>query len=82
MQATKQDVEQVFRMVFEHDDLEIFPQMTASDVESWDSFHHLNLILALEERFDVRFSSEEIAGMEKVDDLFWILGRHDVEVSW
>ncbi|PYS24697.1 MAG: acyl carrier protein [Acidobacteria bacterium] len=82
MQATKQDVEQVFRMVFEHEDLEIFPQMTANDVENWDSFHHLNLILALEERFDVRFSSEEIAGMEKVDDLFWILGRHGVEVSW
>jgi len=82
IKATKQDVEQVFRIVFGRDDLELFPEMTARDVENWDSFHHLNLILALEERFGVRFSAEEIASMEKVDDLFWLLGQRGVDVSW
>ena len=82
MKVSKDDVQRVFRAVFDMEDIEIFPEMTARDVETWDSFNHLNLILVLEERFNVRFSTQEMAAMAKVGDLFELLNKHGVEVSW
>jgi acyl carrier protein len=79
---TKESVQAVFREVFDNDELELFPAMNARDVENWDSFNHLNLILALEERFNVRFSSEEMASMANVGDLFLLLNKHGVAVAW
>ena len=37
--------------------------VSQSSCETWDSLHHLNLIMALEEEFDVEFEPEEIAKM-------------------
>jgi acyl carrier protein len=35
-------------------------------IEAWDSMQHLNLVLALEEKFDVHFSPEEMEGMRSL----------------
>lgn len=82
MEANKEHVQQVFRQVLDIEDLEIFPEMTAQDVEGWDSFNHLNLVFALEERFDIRFSTQEMGAMANVGDLFVLLNKHGVEVEW
>ena len=82
MTVTKDDVQDVFRAVFANPNLQIVPKMAAKDVPEWDSFNHLNLILALEERFQIRLSSEEIAAMANVDDLFATLTRHGHDVTW
>jgi acyl carrier protein len=82
MKASKDDVQQVFRQVFDMEDLGIFPEMTAKDVGAWDSFNHLNLVLALEERFNIKFSTQEMAAMAKVGDLFVLLNKHGVEIEW
>jgi acyl carrier protein len=82
MNATKDHVQQVFREVFEIEDLEIFPEMTAQDVEAWDSFNHLNLVLTLEERFNIQFSTQDMAAMANVGDLFSLLNKHGVDVEW
>ena len=78
----KEKVEGIFREVFQNDNLEIHPAMTARDVENWDSFNHINLIIALEEAFDVRFTSEEIGKMTNVGDLFKVLRAHGKDVMW
>ena len=82
MNVTKDHVQQVFREVFEIEDLEIFPAMTAQDVEAWDSFNHLNLVLTLEERFNIQFSTQDMAAMANVGDLFALLNKHGVDVEW
>ncbi|MEW6319646.1 MAG: acyl carrier protein [Acidobacteriota bacterium] len=79
---TKDDVQDIFRSVFNDPQLTLFPEMAAKDVPAWDSFNHLNLILALEDRFGLRFSSEEIAAMANVNDLFTSLNRHGIAVAW
>ena len=76
------EVQAVFREVFDRPDLEIFPEMSAKDVEHWDSFNHINLIIGLEEAFDLSFSTEEIASMACVNDLIMILRRRGREVCW
>ena len=44
-------------------------EMTANDVEGWDSLSHIQLIMAIEKKFKVRFSTSEIAKLKKVGDL-------------
>ena len=75
-------VQTIFQEVFEEPDLKISPTMTAKDVANWDSFNHINLILALEETFDVRFTTAEMAQMANVGGLITILEKKCVKVSW
>lgn len=59
----------IFREVFNNEGIDIKPEMTANDIEGWDSFSHLTLILAIEARFNIKFSLKEIMGFKNVGDL-------------
>lgn len=59
----------VFRTVFNMPDLILRDDLSARDVPSWDSFNHVNLIIAIELEFGVRFSTDEIASLQNVGDL-------------
>ena len=72
----------VFREVFDDSELAIVPEMTAQDVEAWDSFNHVNLVVALEEAFSVVFSSDEIANMRNVGDLVERLRKKGISIGW
>ena len=75
-------VEQVFQEVFEKPELRIHPAMTAAEVDNWDSFNHINLVVALEDRFGITLTTEEIASMANVGDLVKILQAKGVPVAW
>lgn len=62
-------VTDVFRDVFDDDDLTPTAQTVAADVEEWDSLSHIRLILSLEQAFGIRFSTVEVGSMENVGDL-------------
>jgi acyl carrier protein len=51
------------------DDWELNDQTTASDVPGWDSLSHVNVILAVEKQFKVRFSNLEVLKLKSVGDL-------------
>jgi len=61
--------QEVFRDVFDLDDLVINEEMVADDVEEWDSLSHIQLVVALEKAFSLKFTSREIMSWEKVGDL-------------
>lgn len=44
-------------------------QSSPDDVDSWDSMHHLQIIMALEEEFGAQFRAEEIDGLQTVGAL-------------
>jgi acyl carrier protein len=48
---------EVFREVFDHDELVLSPSTTANDVERWDSLTHMTLTVNVEKAFGVRFTS-------------------------
>jgi acyl carrier protein len=52
------------------------------DVPNWDSLNHLNVVVALEERFGVVLSTDEMASMLSVGALVDLLRVHGVEVDW
>lgn len=67
--TTTEMVNQVFRMVFDDQSIRVRPEMTASDIDGWDSLSHVNLITAIEARFDIRFTQKELLKQRNVGDL-------------
>lgn len=59
----------VFRDVFDDEDIEVTDTTTSSDIEDWDSLEHINLIVAVEKAFGVKFNVGEIHTMENVGDM-------------
>ena len=67
--TTTEMVNQVFQRVFDDQSIRVRPEMTASDIDGWDSLSHVNLITALEARFDIRFTQKELLKQRNVGDL-------------
>jgi acyl carrier protein len=63
------EVNEVFKDVLDNDDLVITYDTTANDVEDWDSLNHIQLVVAIEKKFKIRFSSQEIHSWKNVDEL-------------
>jgi acyl carrier protein len=57
------DLQNVFRRVFDEDELVITPSTSADDVDGWDSMAHINLIVAIEKKFGVRFTASDLAAL-------------------
>lgn len=60
---------EVFRNVFDDSDMVISPEMTASDVEGWDSLRHVRLMLSVERAFGIKFSAYEVNKLRNVGHL-------------
>jgi acyl carrier protein len=65
----------VFQSVFDESDITITREMTAQDVESWDSLHHIQLISEVERAFKIKFKLREVMGMKSVGDLIDLIDR-------
>lgn len=63
----------IFRKVFDNDSLEISDELTANDVESWDSLTHMLLITEVENSFSVKFRLKDLNKMRNVGDLVDII---------
>jgi acyl carrier protein len=66
----------VFQEVFDDDTIEVFNEMTANDIEEWDSLMHISLIVSAEEEFDVRLSSAEIGDLKDVGQMIDLIEKH------
>jgi len=64
-----QRVTSVLREVLEDETIVASPEMTASDVDEWDSFSHIRIILGVEQEFGVKFATPEIAKFENLGQL-------------
>jgi acyl carrier protein len=59
----------IFQDLFDDETLELRPGLTAADVPEWDSFNHINLIVAIEAAFKVQFQTAELEQMQTVGHL-------------
>ncbi|HHU71574.1 MAG TPA: acyl carrier protein [Clostridiales bacterium] len=71
--SVKQRLEEIFRDVFEDDELEIYDEMSAKDIDDWDSLTHIQLILEIEKAFSVKFTIEEITKTRNVGEFIELL---------
>jgi acyl carrier protein len=59
----------IFEDVFDEDSIDVTPELTAKDVDGWDSLTHIRLMLTVEKAFKIKFSTSEIGKLENVGDL-------------
>ena len=64
---------EVFRDVFDDDDIVVTPKTTADDIEDWDSIEHITLIGAVEDEFGMKFKMGEVSRMNNVGDMLKII---------
>jgi len=67
--TTMETLNQIFRMVFDDETIQVRSDMTANDVDGWDSLSHVNLITAIEAKFNLRFSQKELLSQRNVGNL-------------
>ncbi|MDH5451952.1 MAG: acyl carrier protein [Paracoccaceae bacterium] len=60
---------EVFEDVMDVDPSELSEDSTGDDVEEWDSLSHVRLVVAIERKFDTRFSNSEIEAIKSVRDI-------------
>ena len=81
MAETLERIQSVFRDTFDDDGLVLRPEMTADDVEGWDSLMHINLIYAIEQEFKVRFTTAEVTSLKNVGDLITLVEKKQAPKS-
>lgn len=59
----------VFHDVFEDDELVLTPELSADDVDDWDSLSHIRLILSVQRAFNVKISPAETSRLKNVGEL-------------
>ena len=67
---------EIFRDVFMNDDMQLTPELSARDVEGWDSFKQIEIILATEARFGIRLKTREIDNLSCVGDLASVIANY------
>ncbi len=65
----------IFRDVFDDPTIQIHDAMTAREVPAWDSLNHIQLIVAIEKAFLIKFTTREVQGLDTVGTLKALIAR-------
>ncbi len=63
----------VFRDVFDDETIELTDETTSEDIEDWDSFEHINLVVAVEEEFSFKIPMGKVVTMKNVGEMVDII---------
>lgn len=71
-----EQLNEIFRDVFDDEDIILNDATTADDIEDWDSLEHINLVVEIENSFGIKFNMGEVNSMKNVGEMVdIILGR-------
>ena len=62
-------VQDIFRDILDDEEIVLEDTTTADDVEGWDSLTHIQLIVAIEKQFKIKFTSKEILSWRNVGEM-------------
>ncbi len=65
----------LFHDLFDDDHLLLTPGLSAGDVAEWDSFNHINLIVAVEATFKIKFHTAELESLQTVGHLVDLVAK-------
>lgn len=68
-----EELNSIFRDLFDDLELTVNDDTTAQDVDGWDSLMHITLISAVESKFGIRFAMKDVIGMENVGEMVDII---------
>lgn len=62
-------LDEVFQDVFDDEDIHVTSETTADDIEDWDSLEHINLVVAVENKFNIKFNMSEVVKFKNVGEM-------------
>lgn len=62
-------LDEVFQDVFDDESIHVTPETTADDIEDWDSLEHINLVVAVENKFGIKFKMSEVVSFRNVGEM-------------
>ena len=62
-------IQDIFRDILDNEDIVLTNETTANDVEEWDSLSHIQLIVAIEKHFKMKFTSKEMLSWKNVGEM-------------
>lgn len=68
-------VREIIADVLDQPDLQVSTATTATDVAGWDSFNHINIVVAVERRFGIKVNTAEVEDLRNVGELVALVGR-------
>lgn len=70
-----EDVTEIFRDIFDDEELEINDSTNAEDIEDWDSLEHINLVISMEKHFSLKFNLKEVGELKNVGEMVDLICR-------
>ena len=77
---TMEKFTQIHREILKKPELVLYDEMTARDVDTWDSLAQISLIIAIERSYNIRFEDEEIILIGNIGDMLTLLRAKGVEI--
>jgi acyl carrier protein len=59
----------IFRDIFDQNDLTVVRESNADNIEGWDSLTHMNLVVAIEQEFKIKFALGELQALKNVGEM-------------
>ena len=63
------EVNRIFKDVLDSPEISLTVYTTAKDVEEWDSLNHIQIVVAIERHFNIKFTGQEIQQWQNVGDM-------------
>ena len=63
------EVRKIFWTIFDDEDIEIVDETNSDDIEDWDSLEHVNLVVAMEKKFNLKFDMKAVGQLKNVGEM-------------
>ena len=70
---------EIFHDLFDDDSVVLRPETSAADIPEWDSFNHINLVVAIEQRFGIKFRTAEVEALHNVGEMVELIEHRRAE---
>ena len=68
-EAIFEELTEIFRDIFDDEEIVLSDETTADDIEDWDSLEQINLLVAIEKKFSIKFQLAEVSHLANVGDM-------------
>ena len=79
MEKILKALEPIFHAVFDDEGIVLKPEMSAADIEAWDSLTHIRLVVAIEKHFGIKFAFGELQDLKDVGEMATLIAEKVAE---